>query len=127
PHGLAYAYGMIATIEKWENISEFLLSIPTFVEHLSTDIIREGMFFIGNQHVEQALTIIDENLEGITLTVNWLAAKLNISTTHLANLLKNQLDETTSRYIKRRKIDEVIYELTYTKQSINLVSSKYGL
>jgi len=126
PQSLAYAYGMVATIEKWENISEFLLSVPTYVDHLTNDIVQAELLCEGNKHVEQALTLIQENLEGDKLTVNWLAQQLNISTTHLSNLFKIQFDETPSTYIMKRKMDELIYELTHTNQSVKTVREKYG-
>ena len=126
PHNLAYAYGIISTIEKWENISEVLLSIPTYVEHVRNDILKTGILMEGNEHIEQALTIIHNNLTGDTLSVNWLATQLNISTTHLSNLFKIQFDETPSNYIMKRKMDEIIYELTYTNHSLKAIKAKYG-
>lgn len=123
---LAYAYGMIYTIEQWSNISEYLLSISSFVENIKSNIISTEILFEGNHHIERALTLIDEHLEGKVLTVHWLAERLNISTTYLANLFKIHLDEKVSDYILRRKMDEVIYELTYTNKILHEIREKYG-
>lgn len=126
PKVLSDAYGIIETVEEWGNISQYILSIPSFVERLKNDIIGVEMLFDGNKYVEQSLQLINDNLEGKILTVNWLAEQLGITTTHLSNLFKIQLDISVSQYILKRKMDEVIYELSYTNQSIQAVREKYG-
>lgn len=126
PQALAHAYGMVNTIEKWNNLTEYVLSISTFVEYLRRNIIGTELLFEGNKHIERALTLIDENLKGRILTVDWLAKQLNISTTYLTNLFKIHLDDTVSNFIMKRKMDEVIYELTYTTKTLEEIREKYG-
>src|SRR5699024_7872380 len=69
---------------------------------------------------------IAENLTANKLSVNWLAEQLGISATHLGNLFKLQIGETVSHYITKRKMDEIIFELTYTNQSLKVIREKYG-
>lgn len=126
PRVLSYSYDVIARIEKWENISEFLLSIPWYIERLKKDIIAEHILFEGNIHVEKALQLINYNLEGNVLTVQWIAEKLQISTTHLSNVFKLQLGGTISNYIITRKLDEITYEIAYTNKSLKEIREKYG-
>lgn len=126
PRMLSYSYDVISKIEKWGNLSEYLLSISWFIEQLKENIIADQILFDGCSHVEKALKLINHHLEGKVLTVNWLASQLQISTTHLSNLFKLQLGETVSNFIMKRKMDEIIFELTYTNQSLKEIREKYG-
>lgn len=126
PRVLSYAYDTIAHIEKWKNISVFLLSIPWFIGRLKDDIIANQLLIDGSIHIEKAIQLINDNLKSTVLTVRWLANQLQISTTHLTNLFKLQLDETVSAYITKRKMTEITFELTYTNQSLKEIREKYG-
>lgn|SRR5690625_645512 len=123
---LAYAFDIIARIEKWKNISEFLLALPWFVDRLKTDIISKHATFTENVHVEKAIQLINSNLKSNTLSVGWIAKQINISTTHLSNLFKLELDETISNYIAKRKLDEITFELKHTNKSLNEIRKEYG-
>lgn len=126
PRLLTNALNIISYIEKWTNLSEYLLSISWFVEQLKEKIIANQLLFEGCTHVENALKLISYNLRGDILTVKWLADQLNISTTHLSNVFKLQMGETVSSYITKRKLDEIIFELTYTSKSLKQIREKYG-
>ncbi len=126
PRVLAHAYDVIARIEKWENLSEYLLSIHWFVERLEKDIIADQILFEGSAHVEKALYLISHHLEDSKLSVSWIAEQLDISTTHLSNLFKLQIGETVAHYITKRKIEEITYELIYTNKSLKEIREKFG-
>lgn len=126
PQVLTNAYKTISTIEEWENISEFLLQIPWFVERLKNDIISDHLLFKGNPHVEKALQLIHDHLKSDYLNVNWLAEQLCISTTHVSNLFKLHMDVTVSDYIAERKINDIIYALIHSNDSVKNIRKKYG-
>ena len=126
PRVLSHGYEVIARIEKWENLSEYLLSIHWLVERLEKDIIADQILFEGSIHVEKALQLINHNLKGNNLSVKWIAEKLNISTTHLSNLFKLEIGYTVAHYITKRKIDEITYELSYTNKSLKEIREKFG-
>lgn len=126
PKTLSYAYETIATIEKWENITEYYLGIPNYMKRITNDILVEDLQFAGNIHIEKALQLIHFHLEGNLLTVNWIAQQLDISTTHLANTFKLQLGKTVTQYITERKIEEICFQLTYTNLSIKDIRHKFG-
>lgn len=126
PRTLSAAYAIISKVEKWENISEFLLHIPWFIERLKEDIIADQLLFEGSIHVEKALQLIHYNLAENILSVRWLAEQLQITTAHLTNLFKLQLGETVSSYIMKRKMNEITFELTYTNRPLQEIREKYG-
>ncbi|MEI3604096.1 AraC family transcriptional regulator [Pseudogracilibacillus sp. SE30717A] len=126
PRILSFSYSIIAQIEQWNNLSEFLLSIPWFIDCLKDEIIAHHVLFDGNIYVEKALKLIQCYLSDNKLSVNWIARQLQISTTHLSNLFKLQIGENISSYISKRKLNEIIYEMKYTNQSLEEIRKKYG-
>lgn len=126
PKTLSYAYESIAKIEKWDNISAYILAIPSFMNRLTTYIIADHVLFEGNIHVEKALQLIHHHLKNKQLSVHWLAKQLDISTTHLANVFKCQVGETISSYIMKRKIEEITFELTHTTKSLKEIRKMFG-
>lgn len=126
PERLAASIAIIDVIETWENITEFILSISWFVDTLRDKLINQTSTFIANKHVEQALSLISLNIDKKHLTVHWLANELNISTTHLSNLFKLHIGETITRYIKNKRIDQIIFDLKYTNLSLKNIRLKYG-
>src|SRR5699024_12104998 len=95
---LANAYDLIYQIEQWENISEYMLHISTFIKQIKSNIILEHLLFRGNALVSEALTIIYTNLQSNELTVNSIAEQLDVSQTHLTTLFKEHLDQTPTEY-----------------------------
>ncbi|MBO1003348.1 helix-turn-helix transcriptional regulator [Pseudogracilibacillus auburnensis] len=125
PNILAHSYKTISTVERWETISEYILHIPWYIDQLKW-LLSDHFLVEGNIHVEKALQLINHYLIGDRLTVTWLAEQLGISSTHLSNLFKIQIGETISKYITKRKIEEITYELTYTNESLKTIREKYG-
>jgi|SRR5699024_8542425 len=126
PRVLASSYDIITEIEKWENISEFILHTNWFIERIKDNILGDYLLSDGCKHVEAALQMINNHLEGNLLSVKWLADQLGITPTHLSNLFKLQLGETVAQYITKRKMNEIIFEITYTNTSVKEVREKYG-
>lgn len=126
PRNLILAYDLIAKIEKWENISEFILNNTLFIDELRTNIIANEVLFQGCDHITKAVRLIENYLESSLLTVNWLAAELQISPTHLTNLFKLRIGEPVSTFIAKKKLNEIVFEMTYTSQSLKEIREKYG-
>lgn len=126
PRNLSFAYELIAEIEKWENISEFILNSTYYMEELRAHVLTDYLVAIGCSHMTKALELIDLYLEEDFLTVNYLAQELKISTTHLTNLFKLKIGEPVSEYITRRKLNEIVFEMTYTSKPLKEIREKYG-
>jgi len=126
PRSLTYSYELIAKVEKWENLSEFIINNKTFMEQIRKYIIADDVLFHGCPHLTKALQLIDQNLQENYLTVSWLAKKISISTTHLTNLFKLRIGDTVSSYITKRKLNEIVFEMTYTSKSLKEIREKYG-
>src|SRR5690625_3438235 len=126
PKMLSYAYETIATLETYENLTEYLLFIPTFIEQISNNLIGDHLIVEGNIHVDNALQLINNYLASDVLTVRWIADQLHISTTHLSNVFKLQMGENINKYIMKRKIDEIAFEIQHSNDSIKNIRKKYG-
>lgn len=126
PRNLTFAYELIAKIEKWENVSEFILNSTFYIEELRAHIVTDDILLQGCPHMTNALQLIDVHLKDDFLTVSWLANELNISTTHLTNLFKLRIGEPVSAYITKRKLNEIVFEMTYTTKPLKEIREKYG-
>src|SRR5699024_7081689 len=126
PKSLSTAYHLISQIEGWANISEFILHSRWLVEQIKHKVMDDHLFIDGCQYIENALKLIDDFLKEDILSVKWLSSQLGISSTHLNNLFKLQIGETVSQFIIKRKMKEIIFEISYTNKSLKEVREKYG-
>lgn len=120
------AYELINEIENWENISEFILGVPWYLETIRDEVFVSSPLVEECSHLEKAFELIAFHLRDQKLTVKWLAAQIGISTTHLSNLFKLKIGVTVSEYLAKRKIDEITYELIHTTNSLTEIREKYG-
>lgn len=126
PTMLAAGYDLINEVEQWNNISEYMLHISSFIKRIKVNITLTHLLFEGNELVQKALTIIYEDLTNHKLTVNVLANRLEVSTTHITNLFKKHLNMTPSEYIAKEKITAIITELRDTNNSLHTIRKKFG-
>jgi len=123
---IAKAYELISDIEQWKNISEYMLHMPDYIKRIKYEITLDHLLFKGNSHVEEALTMIYNDLQSSDLTVNSIAAQLNVSPTHITNLFKKHLDITPAAYIAEKKINAIMNELKQTNDSLHTVRKRFG-
>lgn len=126
PRNLTFAYELIAKIEEWENVTEFILNSTYYIEKIKVYIIADDILFQGCPHLSKAFQLIDTHLQENYLTVGWLANELKISTTHLTNLFKLRIGVPVSLYISKRKLNEIVFEMTYTSKSLKEIREAYG-
>ncbi|HZW68155.1 MAG TPA: helix-turn-helix transcriptional regulator [Pseudogracilibacillus sp.] len=125
-NALARGYELIRELEQWKSISEYMLHIPNFVETLKHDITLDHLLFKGDPLIEEALAIIYHNLRSKDLSVNAVAKKLDVSTTHLSNLFKKHLSITPSDYITQEKISAIIHDLKHSSDSLHTIRKRFG-
>lgn len=123
---LVYASSIIKTIEKWEYSSDFFLSISWFIDMLAKNIIVDIDIVGRSPYIQKALTLIRDNLGRRHLTAAWIAQQLGISNSYLSRIFKLEMNETVSRYILKRKIEEITFEMKYTNKSLDDIRRKYG-
>src|SRR5690625_5258976 len=125
PKMLSHVFKVVATIDTFQNISEYLLYIPQFLETIAKEMIGNHLIIENNPHIEKILRLIDLHISD-TLTVQWLAEQIDLSTTHITNLFKQHLDQTIPEYIMLRKVNEIAYELITSTDSVTKIYKKYG-
>lgn len=126
PELLAKAYEKIFTIESWENISQFILNITSYVTLVIDDLLAESPMYDACPRIDEAMRIIHEQITSRDLTVKWLANRLEISPTHLSNLFRLKVGMNVSDYIAKRKVTEIAYDIVHTSKSLAEIREKYG-
>ncbi|HLS06356.1 MAG TPA: AraC family transcriptional regulator [Bacillota bacterium] len=126
PKVLSHVFHAVATIDSLQNISEYLLYIPEFIENITQKIIGSHLLTESNEHVETILQLIGDHLTDPALSVQWLADQVNLSTTHVTNLFKQYMEQTVSEYIVNCRINEIAYELITTAKPMTEIYQTYG-
>ena len=126
PKVLSHVFQVINIIDSLENISEYLLYIPKFIESIKLNIIGSNTLIDSNNHVELILNLINNHLEDANLSVEWLSQQVKLSTTHINNLFKDHLEQTVGDYITECRINEIAYELMTTSKPMEDIYRKYG-
>lgn len=126
PKSLAYVFKIVSMIDSLENITEYILFIPRFLQVIRKHMIGQHLLIEGNIHVEKILQLIDEHLKNRELSVQWLAKQMKLSTTHISNIFKQFMDRTIAEYISMRRIDEIAYHLRRTSKPIKQIKEIYG-
>ncbi|PKR77902.1 hypothetical protein CEY16_08220 [Halalkalibacillus sediminis] len=123
---LSNGWAVIATVENWETVAEYLSSIPWFVDKAIKYVIAETAIVEFTPTMGRILNLINDNLEGNHLSLRWISAELKISPSHLCNIFKTDMDETLSSFINRRKIQEAAYDIKHTSLTLSEIAIKYG-
>lgn len=76
-------------------------------------------------HLEKALMFINENLTG-ELRVNEIASSVGINKSYLHSLFKQQLNETITGYINRKRLEKSKFLLINTNMSIIDIAFQVG-
>lgn len=126
PQVLYKSYQTIDVIEKWENISEFILGIQWYLDVIIDDLMEHSPIIEECAYLDKAFWLINEHLRMPHLTVKWLSEQLGISTTHLSNLFKLKLGETISEYIAKKKMKEIVYEMIHTSKPLKDIREAFG-
>lgn len=126
PQVLHEAYQAIHKIETWENISEYILGIPWFIDTLTNKLLTHSPIIEDCPHLERAVEMINSHIKDSRLSVKWIADQIGISTTHLSNLFKLKLGVNISNYIAKKKVDEITYEILHTSKSLKEIRESFG-
>ena len=126
PQLLQDAYTMIGQIERWQNITEYLLNIPKYVEMIVDNMLFFRPRFSTCPQLERAITFINDNITSRRLSVTLVAKHVGISTTHLSNLFRLKMDTNASEYIANRKVVEITYDIVHTSMPLAEIRKKYG-
>ena len=76
--------------------------------------------------IQQAMIYIDSDLEG-DLSLNMLAAKLNVNSSYLSTLFKREMGQSIPDYITSQRMTLAMQLLGSTKMQIQTVAQKCGV
>ncbi|NIK13178.1 helix-turn-helix transcriptional regulator [Alkalibacillus almallahensis] len=123
---LGNGLAIIAIVENWETVAEFMSLIPWFIDKVIHDIIGCVALIEYTPTMGRILNLINENIEGSHLTLKWISEALEVSTSHLCNIFKTEMDETIGSYVNRRKIQEAAFDIKESQLTLTEIGEKYG-
>lgn len=123
---LVRSYQKIAEIESWQNVTQFILNIPSLVVFLVEELLEQTPVHDPCPRIDEAIRLINEKITSRDLTVKWLAKQLNISPSHLSNLFRLKVGMNVSNYIAQRKVNEMAYDIVHTSLPLVVIREKYG-
>ncbi|SDJ26456.1 helix-turn-helix domain-containing protein [Salimicrobium halophilum] len=81
---------------------------------------------ISNPHVGKAIQLINSKLKSSRLSLKVVADKLEISSPYLSAIFHEEMDESITAYIHRKKIEASTEHLMFTNYSIQRIAEEYG-
>ena len=103
------------------------------ISQLQSDIVRKYCLLVQNHSIQkysrliqQALTLIHSDLTA-ELTLSALASNLNVNASYLSTKFKQELGETLTDYIARKRVEQAILLLNSTDLSIAEIAAACGV
>lgn len=103
------------------------------LEQLRAEMIRKYCLLVRNhsmqnysQLLQQTLTIINSDLTA-DLSLATLAAELNVNASYLSTRFKQEMDETLTDYIMKKRVEHAILLLNSTDMSISEIANRCGI
>lgn len=111
------------------DISEMHLAYSNAKKALGSNIERDGIYFYKENTYRyetlQALSII-ENEFNLPITASYVAAKINISTSHFMFLFKADTDKTFNEYLTEYRMEKAIEYIKSHKYKMYEISNNVG-
>lgn len=112
-------------IEACQNLEE--------LDQLNSEMLRKYCLLVRNHSmqnysklVQQTLTIINFDLTA-DLSLAVLAAQLNVNASYLSTRFKQEMDETLTDYITKKRVEHAILLLNSTDLSISEIANRCGI
>lgn len=77
----------------------------------------------GKQIIERAIAVINENLDNPELGLQYIASQVLVNECYLSRVFKQQMKESLSNYIVRRRVEDGNLMPKITKDDMDLISS----
>lgn len=81
---------------------------------------------ISNPHVAKAVRTIHRKIKSPELKLHTVAEELDISAPYLSTIFQEEMDETITTYIHRKKIKASSEHLIFTDYSVKKVAEEFG-
>ena len=120
----AFNIACLETIETKMSDAQFLLCADELVEFFVMVITERKKPTFGHQTVNKVILYINDELE-TNLTVEDIAIKFNISTSHLSRIFREHTGVTLVEYLNVRKVEECQHFLRKTNKPISDISSSF--
>ncbi len=103
------------------------------LDQLRTEMTRKYCLLVRNhsmqnysQLLQQTLTIINSDLTA-DLSLAMLAAELNVNASYLSTRFKQEMDETLTDYIMKKRVEHAILLLNSTDMPISEIANRCGI
>lgn len=120
----AFNIACVETIETKMSDAQFLLCADELVEFFVMVITERKKPSFGHQTVNKVILYINDEIE-TNLTVEDIAKRFAISTSHLSRIFREHTGVTLVEYLNVRKVEECQYFLRTTNKAISDISSSF--
>lgn len=120
----AFNIACVETIETKMSDAQFLLCADELVEFFVMVITERKKPSFGHQTVNKVILYINDEIES-NLTVEDIAKRFAISTSHLSRIFREHTGVTLVEYLNVRKVEECQYFLRTTNKAISDISSSF--
>ncbi len=120
----AFNYACIDMIENKMKDAEFLQFADELIEFFVDFIADRKQPSFKHQTVNKVIMYINDELES-DLTVESIANKFHISTSHLSRIFREHVGITLVEYLNVRRVEESQYYLRHTNKSITSISEQF--
>lgn len=120
----AFNYACADMIENKMKDAEFLQFADELIEFYVDFIADRKQPTFKHQTVNKVIMYINDELEN-DLTVESIASKFHISTSHLSRIFREHVGITLVEYLNVRRVEESQYYLRHTNKSITSISEQF--
>lgn len=121
---LAFNNTCVEVIETKMNDAQFMQCGYELVEFFVKIVTERKTPNFGHQTVNKVIMHINDQME-TELTVEQIAKRFNISTSHLSRIFREHTGVTLVEYLNVRKVEECQYFLRHTNKGISDISDAY--
>lgn len=127
PAEKAFAFNSISVdlIEEKLNEENAIDLLSELIEFLMYTIEEKKQPTLLHQTVNEVIRYIDKKVQS-PMTVEGLAQKFDVSTSHLSRIFREHAGITLVEYINIKKVEESQYYLRFSKQKISDISDNFN-
>ena len=123
-----YSFVLLKDIELadsyscWDDVEKWFWSTQ---KEIYNSIYHKSISNETNESIFEAIYLIEENLSG-NLTTTEISKRVYMSRSYFCLCFKDVVGKTFNEYIQNARISKATHYLTYTNQTISVISEKVG-
>ena len=125
PKAVAFNFTCIMLIEQKLNEQNALIVGDELIEFFMYVLAERKRPSLMHNTVNNVIQFINDKVDAV-MTVEEIAKKFNVSTSHLSRIFREHTGTTLVEYINIRKVEESQYYLRFSEKKISDISSQFN-